>query len=112
MARVRGHGRGGRGVPGVPPRWGGCRAPGRGLPRRAHALSLRDTLGPGHRVVFVDDWAEQGAQAKAVHQLVLGTGANWLGASLIVDQLTSEVRSQVGPVTFLVTAQELGQSAG
>jgi adenine phosphoribosyltransferase len=85
---------------------------GRDYRGNAHALSLRDTLGPGHRVVFVDDWAEQGAQAKAVHQLVLGTGANWLGASLIVDQLTSEVRSQVGPVTFLVTAQELGQSAG
>jgi adenine phosphoribosyltransferase len=78
----------------------------------AHALSIRATLGPEDRVLFVDDWAERGAQADAVRRLVLGMGAQWLGASLMVDQLTASARSLLGPVTCLVTADELDSPSG
>ncbi|PZR55061.1 adenine phosphoribosyltransferase [Xylanimonas oleitrophica] len=45
----------------------------------------RNLLGPGDRVLFVDDWVATGAQVEAAHTLVARSGAAWLGAAVIVD---------------------------
>lgn len=81
----------------------------RGLPWR---LRIRtDSLRPGDRVVLVDDWAERGSQALAARQLVETCGAAFLGVSLVVDQLTDEVRSRLGRVNAIARSHELPPSA-
>lgn len=66
-----------------------------------------DSLGPGDRVVLVDDWAERGSQALTARRLVEGCGATFLGLSVVVDQLTEDVRHQLGLVTAVVRHDEL-----
>lgn len=39
---------------------------------------------PGDRVLLVDDVVETGAQAAAVRDLVVGRGAHWVGAAVMV----------------------------
>lgn len=73
-----------------------------------HTLSLRGTLGADDRVLMVDDWAERGAQALAARTLVEQAGAQWLGLTVMVDQLTDDTRDRLGTVTRIVTAPELG----
>lgn len=73
-----------------------------------HRLMIRSTLTPGDRVLVVDDWAETGSQALAARALVERCGASWGGLSLVVDQLPDDIRLRLGPVTSLVTADELG----
>ena len=73
-----------------------------------HRLRMQDVLTSGDRVLLVDDWAERGSQARAARQLVESSGATFLGVSLLVDQLSPEVRAALGRVTALVTADELG----
>ena len=75
-----------------------------------HLLRMQAVLGAGDRVVLVDDWAERGSQARAARALVEQCGATWLGVSLVVDQLTEQGRAALGPVTSLVSADELGPS--
>ncbi|MDT0277573.1 phosphoribosyltransferase [Blastococcus goldschmidtiae] len=73
-----------------------------------HRLRMQAVLTPADRVLLVDDWAERGSQARAARYLVESTGATFLGISLLVDQLPAPVRSSLGRVTALVSADELG----
>jgi adenine phosphoribosyltransferase len=50
-------------------------------------LGLRSRLiGPGDRVLVVDDWAATGAQARALYTLVESLGARAVGTAVIVDE--------------------------
>ena len=75
-----------------------------------HTLRMQDLLGPTDVGLLVDDWAERGAQARAVRDLVQLSGARFAGVSLIVDQLGTEARRSLGRVTALVRADELGEA--
>ena len=77
---------------------------------RRHLLRMQAVLSPEDGVLLVDDWAERGSQARAARQLVEACGARFLGLSVLVDQLTTETRSDLGRVTALVHADELGPS--
>lgn len=76
-----------------------------------HQLRMQKVLGPGDRVLLVDDWAERGNQALAAKRLVAMCGAEFAGVSLMVDQLPNRIRAQLGRVTAIITADELGSSA-
>jgi adenine phosphoribosyltransferase len=77
-----------------------------------HVLRIqRDSLGPGDRVVLVDDWAEIGSQALAARTLIERCGATFAGLSIVIDQLEEETRSRIGRVHALVSAADLGPSA-
>jgi len=65
----------------------------------------RSALAPGDRVVLVDDWIQTGSQVRAVHALIAECGAELVGCSVIVDELTG--RSGIGPVHAIVRATEL-----
>lgn len=47
----------------------------------------RSLLRSGDRVLFVDDWIATGAQADACRVLVEMSGAQWIGAAVVVDGL-------------------------
>ncbi|WP_329377109.1 phosphoribosyltransferase family protein [Streptomyces sp. NBC_01716] len=73
-----------------------------------HTLRLqRSSLGPGDRVVLVDDWIETGSQAAAVRSMVEECGSVWVGCSVIVDQLPGAPQYPLGTVRGIVTAQDL-----
>ncbi len=74
-----------------------------------HRLRMQAVLHADDRVLLVDDWAERGAQADAAKELVESSGASFVGVSLLVDELDSTAKSQLGRVTALVTADELGR---
>lgn len=67
----------------------------------------RAALGARDRVLVVDDWAETGAQAAAAKELVEECGATYVGLSLLVDQLTDEMRATLAPVARVDDAAEL-----
>lgn len=67
-----------------------------------HRLRMQPVLDAGDRVLLIDDWAESGSQARVARQLVELCGATFLGASVLVDQLSTEARSALVRVTFLV----------
>jgi adenine phosphoribosyltransferase len=48
----------------------------------------RELVRAGDRVLMVDDWADTGATARVVRDLVDACGARWIGAACIVDALT------------------------
>jgi adenine phosphoribosyltransferase len=48
----------------------------------------RSHVGPGDRVLLVDDWIQTGGQALGVRTLVDRAGATWCGAALLVDGLS------------------------
>lgn len=75
-----------------------------------HRLRMQAVLHAHDRVLLVDDWAERGSQAQAALHLVESTGATFAGVSLLVDQLGPSVRTALGRVTALVTADELGDA--
>lgn len=73
-----------------------------------HTLRMRrSAVAPGDRVVLVDDWIQTGSQAQAVRALLAECGATLAGCSVIVDELTDERRSELGPVHAIVRADEL-----
>ncbi|MCP2329320.1 adenine phosphoribosyltransferase [Hamadaea flava] len=74
---------------------------------RHELLLRRDSLGPDDIAVLVDDWAETGSQALAVRDLARALGANLVGLSLMVDQLSDATRQLLPPVSALVQAAEL-----
>jgi adenine phosphoribosyltransferase len=49
-------------------------------------------LGPGSRVLFVDDWVDTGATALAAHRITEDSGAQWVGAAVIVDSTSHNIR--------------------
>lgn len=73
------------------------------------AVAARD-LRPTDRVLFVDEWAETGAQALAVQRLVARSGATWVGAAVVVDGTTPAVRSRLG-LQGLLAQHDLGEPA-
>ncbi|GLW74851.1 adenine phosphoribosyltransferase [Kitasatospora phosalacinea] len=104
------------GVGFVPVRKSGGLFPGDKVTRRTdpdyrglrHTLRLqRSSLGPGDRVVLVDDWIETGNQAAAVRSMVEECGASWAGCSIVVDQLTGDTGRVLGPVRALLAASDL-----
>ena len=75
---------------------------------RTHALRMqREALGPEDRVVLVDDWYETGAQALAARELIDATGATMLGMSIVVDDLSDDVRARLGRLHSLLRADAL-----
>jgi adenine phosphoribosyltransferase len=77
----------------------------------SHRLRLRsEDVGEDDRVLLVDDWAERGGQARAARKLIEACGAEFLGLSVIVDQLNQDVRSIVGHVSAIVRYEELPPS--
>jgi len=75
---------------------------------RRHALRLqRGALGPEDRVVLVDDWFETGSQALASRQLIEETGATLVGMSIVVDDLSEDVRGRLGRLHALLRADAL-----
>jgi len=66
----------------------------------ADAVSVRD------RVLMVDDWIETGSQARTARRLLARLGAPLVGVSVLVDDTTAEVRSDLG-VASIVRASEL-----
>jgi adenine phosphoribosyltransferase len=53
-------------------------------------------LGPAARVLVVDDWVETGAQLGALAEIVAASGASYVGAAVIVDGATADVRARLG----------------
>ncbi len=75
---------------------------------RTHVLRLqRSALGPGDRLMLVDDWIETGSQVMAARDLIAESGAHLVGCSIIVDQMTDQVRRDIGRVNAIVRADEL-----
>ncbi|MFC8830509.1 phosphoribosyltransferase family protein [Streptomyces sp. NPDC057137] len=73
-----------------------------------HTLRLqRSSLGPGDRVVLVDDWIETGSQAAAVRSMVEECGATWVGCGVMVDQLAGGPGDALGAVRGLGTVRAL-----
>ena len=60
------------------------------------------------RVLFVDDWIATGAQAQACRKLVDMSGAQWVGASVVVDGLTRSDVRQALRVKSLLHIRDLG----
>jgi hypothetical protein len=67
----------------------------------------RHAIEPGERVLVVDDWAETGSKATTTRRLVEECGGRYVGLSLLVDQLTDELRDRLSPVTTVARADEL-----
>jgi adenine phosphoribosyltransferase len=85
--------------------WAGVPADHRGDPQR---LGLRShLLGPGDRVLVVDDWAVTGAQARALYALAGELGAIPVGTAVIVDECPPAVAADL-TVRGLLTAADLG----
>src|SRR5919197_3204231 len=75
---------------------------------RSHSLRLqRGALSPEDRVALVDDWYETGSQALAARELIQATGETMLGMSIIVDDLSDEVRGRLGRLHALLRADAL-----
>jgi adenine phosphoribosyltransferase len=75
---------------------------------RRHTFRLqRAALGVGERVGVVDDWFETGSQGLIARSLLEQAGASYVGASIIVDQLTPHLREALAPCHALVEAREL-----
>lgn len=75
-----------------------------------YTLRMQPILTPLDAVLLVDDWAERGSQARAARHLVQACGARFVGISVMVDQLAAGIRADLGRVTALVRADELGSS--
>jgi adenine phosphoribosyltransferase len=59
-------------------------------------LGVRDRhLSPADRVLVVDDWAETGAQLRALYRAIVALGAVPLGAAVVVDQSPPEVTAEL-----------------
>ncbi|MFY1674244.1 phosphoribosyltransferase family protein [Plantactinospora sp. WMMB334] len=63
---------------------------------RRLALGVRDRhLGPGDRVLIVDDWVASGAQLRALYEVVAARGATALGAACLVAACPPEVAAEL-----------------
>ena len=75
---------------------------------RRHTFRLqRAAVQEGDRIGLVDDWFETGSQGLIARALVEEAGAVYAGASIIVDQLTPQLREALAPCHALVAASEL-----
>jgi adenine phosphoribosyltransferase len=67
----------------------------------------RHVIGRGERVIIVDDWAETGSKALTARRLVESCGGEYVGTSLLVDQLPAAVRAELQPLASVALAEEL-----
>ena len=67
----------------------------------------RHLIEPGDRVLIVDDWAETGSKAITTRRLVEACGGQFVGLSLLVDQLPEQLRDELAPVAAVALAEEL-----
>jgi adenine phosphoribosyltransferase len=65
-------------------------------------------LGPGDRVLIVDDWVLTGAQARALSALVAGLGARPVGTAVIVDECPPVTAAELS-VRGLITGADLSR---
>jgi adenine phosphoribosyltransferase len=70
----------------------------------------RHVLDSNDRVLLVDDWCETGSQALTARRLIEGAGGTFVGTSVIVDQLATEVREQLSRFEALVPYSALPAS--
>ncbi len=68
----------------------------------------RAACGPGDTVALVDDWIQTASQALAAKSLIAQSGARYVGASIVVDQLADASRQALAPCHALIGADELG----
>jgi adenine phosphoribosyltransferase len=76
---------------------------------RGQAVTLqvqRAAIARGDRVLVVDDWAETGSQAVAAKQLIEECGGVYAGLTMLVDQLSAELRKELAPVAAVADASE------
>jgi adenine phosphoribosyltransferase len=76
---------------------------------RVQLRMQRESLRQGDRVLIVDDWFETGSQALAPKSFVGAPGAQFVGASVIVDQLDLGVRARLGQFHALIKRDALGE---
>lgn len=69
-----------------------------------------DSIEPRDRVVLVDDWFETGNQALTAVALVEAAGGDFVGASVIVDQLPPGVSDGLGRYSALISYTGLPNS--
>lgn len=75
---------------------------------RTNVLRLqRHAVAAADRVLFVDDWAETGSTALAARTLIERRGATWIGAAVVVDQLSESRKADLGRYESLVGSGEL-----
>jgi adenine phosphoribosyltransferase len=75
---------------------------------RRHSFRLqRAAISTGERVGLVDDWFETGSQGLIARALVEQAGARYAGSSIIVNQLTPQLREALAPCHWLIEAAEL-----
>lgn len=67
----------------------------------------RSSLSAGDRLVLVDDWIETGSQLRATRDLLCGCNAELVAYSVIVDDLTDELRAELGRGHAIVRSTEL-----
>jgi adenine phosphoribosyltransferase len=67
----------------------------------------QQSLSRGDRVVLVDDWFETGSQALTAKALIEEAGAEFVGASVIVDQLQPDERAQFDRFSALLLYADL-----
>jgi adenine phosphoribosyltransferase len=67
----------------------------------------RDLVRSGDHVLMVDDWADTGATARTVRDLVEDCDAHWIGAACVVDALTQPQLRRSLPLRALVDVRAL-----
>ena len=67
----------------------------------------RHVVAPGERILVVDDWAETGSKALTARRLIEDCGGEYAGLSLLVDQLSDDVRAALAPVASVAFAHEV-----
>jgi len=67
----------------------------------------RHVVEPGDRVLVVDDWAETGSKAITARRLIEECGGQYVGLSLLVDQLPAQRRDELAPVAAVALAEGL-----
>jgi len=74
----------------------------------------RAALGPADTVGLVDDWFETGSQALLAKSLIERSGATYFASSIVVNQLTQEMRDALSPCFSIVESNQLphAQAAG
>ena len=67
----------------------------------------RQSISVGDRVLLADDWCETGSQALTAKALIEEAGGEFVGTSIIVDQMAPDVRGLLGRLSALVTYDSL-----
>lgn len=67
----------------------------------------RPSVASGDRILLVDDWCETASQALTARTLIEDAGGEFVGLSVIVDQVTGETRAQLGRLSALIPYESL-----